>query len=314
MGLYSASRAMTTRKNVQQIWHDTKSGLVIPSGTVSDLSQSYSQTYLAIKEKACAIEELYSENDLPLPLTCDLARLIEDAKTFSDSWLLNRIDGLPMTQLFRVGHLDRVAEAILPLRSIPGRTNYLTALTSGSLDLLARERSGAKNILWEVEFWAVLKRRSFRAHLCEPPDIVVDFEGAKIGIACKKLYSEKHVQNVLSEAVAQIEASFDFGIVAVNLDDLVPANQILRTPNQQTMGEFINDLNVKFLHRHERHFRKYLASGRMLSALVSTSVLADIYAESTRFNNARQATIWTIPGLPEEKKKQLIRFYEQLMH
>lgn len=305
---------MTIRKGIQEIWHGTESGLVIPNGTVSDLSRSSSQTYLVIKEKACAIEELYSENGVPLPPNCDLALLIEDAKTLSDSWLLNRIDGLPMSLLFRVACLDRIAEAILPLRKVPNRAKFLTALTTGSLDLLQRERSSAKNILWEVELWAVLKRRSFSANLCEPPDVVVDFEDAKVGIACKKLYSEKHVQNVLSEAVGQIEASFDFGIVAINLDDLVPANQILRTPNQRMMGEFINALNVKFLHRHERHFRKYLASGRMLSALLSASVLADVYAESTRFNNARQVTIWTIPGLPKEKKKQLSRFYEKLMY
>jgi len=296
------------------MWHDTKSGLVIPNGIASDLSQSTSRTYLAIKDRAYAIEELYSDNGLLLPPTCDLARLIADARTLSDSWLLNRTDGMPMALLFRVAHLDHIADAILPLRSVPDRAKYLSVLTSGSLDLHGRERSLSKNILWELELWAVLRRRSFDAHLIEPPDIVVEFEDAKIGVACKKLYSEKHVQNILSEAVAQIEVSFDFGIIAVNLDDLVPANQILRTPNQQTMGEFVNDLNVKFLRRHERHFRKYLASARLLSALVSTAVLADVFTADIRFNNARQSTIWTIPGLPSEKEKQLSRFYGKLMH
>jgi len=191
------SQAMTIRKGIQEIWHDTESGLVIPTGTVSDLSLSSSQTYLVIKEKASAIEELYSENGVPLPPNCDLALLIEDAKTLSDSWLLNRLDGLPMNLLFRAACLDRIAEAVLPLRNVPDRIKHLIAFTTGSLDLLQRERSGAKNILWEVELWAVLKRRSFSAHLCEPPDVLVDFEDAKVGIACKKLYSEKHVQNVL---------------------------------------------------------------------------------------------------------------------
>ncbi len=304
---------MVIRKKLQQMWHDTRSGLVIRNGIASDLSQSTSRTYLAIKDKACAIEELYSDNGLLLPSTSDLARLIADAKTLSDSWLMNRTNGMLMTLLFRAVHLDRIADAILPLRSVPDRAKYLSVLTSGSLDLHGRERSLSKNILWELKLWAVLRRRSFDARLIEPPDIVVEFEDAKIGVACKKLYSEKHVQNILSEAVAQIEVSFDFGIIAVNLDDLIPANQILRTPNQQTMGEFVNDLNVKFLRRHERHFRKYLASARLLSALVSTAVLADVFTADTRFNNARQSTIWTIPGLPPEKEKQLSRFYGKLM-
>ena len=304
---------MPTRKSTQGIWYGRESGLVVPAGTVSDLSQSSSQTYLQIKEKALALEQLYADSGVPLPPTCDLGRLVADAKALSDSWLTNRVDGLQITLLFRVGHLDRIADAVLPLQRVADRTKYLTALTSASLALLDRQKSNAKDVLWELELWSILQRKSFDAVLSEPPDIVVAFEDSKIGIACKKFYSDKHVQNVLSQAVAQIEATFDFGIVAVNLDDLVPPNLILRTPTQQTMSQFISNFNARFLQSHERHFRKYLASGRLLSALVSTSVLADVYRGRTRFNNARQSTIWTIPGLPPEKDRQLKRFYDQLM-
>lgn len=304
---------MAHRKSVQQLWHGRESGLVVPQGTVSDLSQSSSQTYLHIKEKALSLEQLYQENNASLPLTSDFARLIADAKTLSDSWLMGQIDRHPMTLLFRAGLLDRIADAVLPLADVPERTRFLEALVSGSLDLLERKRSTAKNVLWELELWTILKRRSFDATLEEPPDIVVNFAESRIGIACKKLYSEKHVQNVLSQAVAQIESNFDFGIVAVNIDDLVPANQILRTPTQETMFQYISDLNARFLDSHERHFRKYLASGRVISALVSTSALADVYRGGTRFNHARQSTVWTIPGLPVEKDRQLRNFYAVLM-
>ena len=248
---------------------------------------------------------------LAYPILMILLPLI--SKALSDSWLLNRVDKLSVISLFRAGHLDRIANAVLPLKHVSNRTKYLTALTSGSLDLLQRQKSHAKNILWELELWSILQRRSFDAILSDPPDIVVTFEGSTIGIACKKLYSEKHVQNVLSEAVAQIEAAFDFGIVAVNLDDLVPQNAILSAPNQETMSQVIVDFNARFLELHERHFRKYLASGRLIAALVSTAILADVYRRRTRFNNAWQSTIWTIPGLPADKHTQLCRFRDQLM-
>jgi hypothetical protein len=81
---------------------------------------------------------------------------------------------------------------------VPERTKYLTALTSGSLDCLGRKKSSAKDILWELELWSILRWRSFDAVLSEPPDIVVAFEDAKVSIACKKFYSTKHVQNALS--------------------------------------------------------------------------------------------------------------------
>jgi hypothetical protein len=304
---------MPTRKSVQHIWLDRGSGLVAPEGTISDLSHSSSQTYLQIKEKALALEQLFADSNVPLPPTCDLARLIAAAKTLSDLWLMNKVDELSMTLLFHGVHLDRIAEAVLPLQHVSNRNKYLLALTSGSLDLFERQQSKAKDVLWELEVWSILRGRSLDAVLCEPPDIVVVFEVAKIGIACKKLYSEKNVEKVLSEGVAQIETSFDFGIVAVNLDDLAPSGQILRASNQGAMSKSISDLNARFLRSHERHFRKYLASGRLLSALVSTSVLADVYKRRPRFNNARQSTIWAIPGLPPEKDRQLKRFYDQLM-
>jgi hypothetical protein len=295
------------------MWNRRKSGLVVPAGIVSDLSLSSSQTYLRIKEKALAIEHLYEASNITLVPTSDLARLIEDAKTLSDSWLMGQVDKHATSLLFRAGMLDRIADAILPLSDVSDRTCFLDALQSGTLDLLDRKRSSAKDVLWELELWAVLRRRSFNATLEEPPDIVVTFAESKIGIACKKLYSQKHVQNVLSQAVAQIESNFDFGIIAVNIDDLVPANQILRARTHEGMAKYISDLNTRFLIGHERHFRKYLASGRVISALVSTSVLADVYGAPTRFNTARQSTVWTIPGLPFEKNLQLKSFYDVLM-
>ena len=304
---------MAEKKSTQRIWQTRESGLVIPQGIVSDFSASSSQTYLAIKDEAVAVEELYAASKVPLPPTSDLAKLIVDAKALSDAWLTGQADKLSMTVLFRVGLLDRITAAVLPLRDVLDRSKFLSALTSGSLDLLDRKRSRAKDVLWELELWSILKRRSFDAHLEEPPDIVVDFEDLKIGIACKKLYSQRHVQNVLSQAVAQIEPTFDFGIVAISIDDLLRPNQILRTPTQESMSRHISDLNAHFLHSHERHFRKYLGSGRLISAFVSTSVLADVYRERTRFNNARQSTVWTIPGLSPEKVRALRKFYDRLM-
>ena len=306
---------MTTRRRDEQLWHTTETGLVIPIGMASDFSETSTETYLEIKEKAKSIERIYADNNISLPPTCDLACLIGDAKVLSDSWLTNNTDVTTHQLLFRVSLLNRIADAILllPEAEASDRVKFLTVFTSGSLNLQQRDNSLAKNMLWELELWSILRRRSFSATLREPPDIVVIFEGAMVGIACKKLYSENNVEKVLSEAVGQIEAVFDYGIVAVNLDDLILPDQILKARDQEEMGKIISDLNLAFLNRHKRHFRKYLAPGRLLSAIVSTTVLAETYHQRPRFNVAQQATIWAIPGLPREKKKHLQRFYAQLM-
>jgi hypothetical protein len=215
-----------------------------------------------------------------------------------------------MRRLFETLHLDRIATAVLLLKDIEGKEKYLTAFASGNLDFFKRERSFTKDLLWEVEVWAQLYRKIPSVHLEEPPDIVIHFEDAKIGIACKKLYSEKHVQNVLSEAVHQIADAFEFGIVALNIDDLCPPDKLVKVPDRAGLDEFMQNLNGQFIQRHERHFRKYLSNGRLISALISTNVVVDIATEQVRFNNASQCDIWTIPGLPPTKEHQLSRFYD----
>jgi hypothetical protein len=303
---------MVTNRTKEQLWHTTKSGVVAPVGISATLSVSSTQTYLDIKEKAKAIEKLYRDNSLPLPPDCALANLVSDAKTLSDAWLMDNGEVATWQLIFRVSFLDRIADAILPLFDVPERLKYLTILTSGNLNLQQRERSLAKDILWELELWSRLRRRGIIATLHEP-DIIVNFEDSTVGIACKKLYSENNVEKVLSQAVEQIETTHDFGILAVNLDDLTLPDRILDQPIQEAMGKAIDQFNLRFLGRHQRHFKRYLKSGRVISALVSTSVLATLSSHKPAFQMGTQATIWTIPGLSPEKEKQLQRFYFQLM-
>jgi hypothetical protein len=283
-----------------------------PNEQSSESSTLFSETYLEVKDKALALERLYADNKVALPGGCDLAKLIADAKSLSDRWLTNHAK-LEETLLCRAANLNRIADTVLQLQSVTDRAKYLPLLTSGSLDSLDRKQSTAKDMFWELELWSELRRHDLHAELQEPPDIVVSFEDFEVGLACKKFYSERHVQDVLSRAVKQMESRFEFAIVAVNLDELLPAKQFLRAATHEAMGKCLDRFNCAFLGRHDRHFRKYLASGRVVSALVSTSVLAHVQHGRPPFNYARQSIHWTMPGLKTEKKKQLKRFYAKLL-
>jgi hypothetical protein len=116
------------------IWRQEDSGLIVPDGIDSDFSRDSSQTFIEIKQKALAVEQLYSESKVELPQASDLARLISDVKNFSDSWLMGqRQDTL---SLFRVARFNCIADAILALTGVPDRMRFLPALVSGSLDPL----------------------------------------------------------------------------------------------------------------------------------------------------------------------------------
>jgi len=300
-------------KKTQEVWEARPSGILVSAGHITDRQDRFKTTYLDVKSKGEQIEELYKSTGLTLPDNSDLAELIKNSKVLWEKWFANKTAELKMIMLFNLLHLSRIADAVLPLKEESVRIKFLKALISGPLDFFKREKSYAKDIFWELEVWLKLTRKLATVNLEEPPDIVIEFEGSRIGIACKKLYSEKHVQNVLSQAVHQIEDSFEVGIVALNLDDFTPADKVLKSSHAQGMTNTLLNLNAGFIQRHERHFRKYLASGRLISAIVSTAVIADVASAKPQFNNASQWTVWTIPGLEEKKSQNLHRFYDLVM-
>ncbi|MBI5675361.1 MAG: hypothetical protein HZC48_05990 [Nitrospirae bacterium] len=299
---------MKKRATHAPIFIETQSGVLVQSGNSSDFTAQDSSSYLAVKQRGIELQELYQKNDLLISPTSYLSKLIGDTSSLSDSWLCNDHSCDTALQLFSLSQLDRVAKAALPLGVSVQSKKYLGALLTGSLDLLSREQSKAKDTLWELELWQVLVGMGIHASL-EEPDIVVSFDGARIGIACKKFYSENNVSKVLSQAVSQFEGDFDFGIIAINLDDLTPANTILKARSMSQMFEVISQLNDSFIIKHERHLRKYLEMGRAISALVSTAVIADVPTTKPRFFNSRQSTIWNIPGLAIDKEKQMRNFF-----
>lgn len=292
----------------KRLWHSTEKGVLMPSGSVLEGSIRKKTNFLHVKSRANEIEHLYASAGLAMSPTCGLAQLIENAKTLADRWLSNQTADSSMIDVFYALHLDRLADAILPLRDVPGREKYLNALTSGELDCFSRQGSYAKNIFWELELWAILRRRCPSVSLQDPPDIVLTLAGGTLGIACKKIYSENNVEKVLSEAVGQVEAGFNVGVVALSLDELIPPETILRVGNKSEMDRFLHKHTDDFVARHERHLRKYLSSGRLVSALVSVSVIAHVLEWKVQFNNARSSLAWTIPGLAPEKDALLKQF------
>ena len=276
-----------------------------------EISNRKKTNFLLVKEKAKEIEVLYANAGLTISPACGLAQMIENAKTLADRWLSNQTIDSSMIDVFYAIHLNRIAEAILPLHDVPNRKKYLKALTSGDIDCFSRQSSYAKNIFWEIELWSTLRRDCPSIYLQDPPDITLQLSGGTLGISCKKIYSENNVEKTLSEAVEQVEADFDVGVVALNLDDLTPPDTILRIRNKTEMDGFLQRHTDEFIARHERHFRKYLASGRIVSALISVNVIADVLDWKVQFNNARSAIAWTIPGL-EPKKEALLKQFRDI--
>jgi hypothetical protein len=238
---------------------------------------------------------------IQLNRNCDLAKHIAAAVEISDHWLAGKRRNFQAQLLFRGIQMDRIATAVFAAKESPSIAEHLRHLARGSLGILDRRQSKAKNTLWELELHSVLRSKAVAAQLAEP-DIVARIGPTVIGIACKKTYSHENVEKTLSVGVKQIERVSEFGLLAINIEDLWPPNQIRWATSEQYLGHTLSQENLQFLSRHDRHLRKYLASGRVLGALVASGGIG--YVEPS-YLSSRQFTTWSMPGLEPGKKKVL---------
>lgn len=284
------------------------SGQSTQIGTTSAFTSVGSSPYSGIKSRALSLADLFSSHGLDVRKSESLQQLIDMTIAMSDSWDRGAKDEVTFAHLLAAAQVERIATAALSIVRCSAQEVTLRGLLTGRLDLLGREQSKAKDTLWELELLRILVDHKIDATLGEP-DLSVYFLGSPVGFACKKIYSEGNVSKVLSNAVSQIEREGEFGIIALNLDDLIPANAILKAPTLSVMSSMLEDRNNTFLRTHERHLRKYLTPGRAISVLVSCAAIADVDNAENRFMNARQSTVWQIPGIPDAKAEQMNLFF-----
>jgi hypothetical protein len=260
-----------------------------------------------IGEQALALKALFERHGLSMDGSRTLTELF--TQTLNGSKIIGGAasGGISFNDVFGAAQMDRVSSAALLLEDESNAYPYLVALLKGSINLLHREQSKAKDTFWELELLSIFRNIGIKASL-EEPDIVVEFEGTEIGIACKKFYSEANVSKVLSRAISQIEKAFDFGIVAVNLDDLLPEDKLVCAATMECASAMLEQRLLTFMKKHERHLRRYLVPGRAMTALVSCGALVDIPTEKPRFQNVRQTVAWHIPGQTTDKSKQVQNF------
>ena len=302
---------MQRSSNTGSIWTKSPSGLLLPDGTHSEILEHDLHTYAAVKAMAEEVKELYSLHKISIPPQSSLNQLIDAANQLSDSWILNEAESISMPTLLKAFHIFRISRALISLKSEPNIDLHLKKLTSGDLNLLDRKQSNAKDYLWEIELFSSLKNHGVNPKFTEP-DLQVSMHGSLISFACKKIYSEKNFAKTLSIAVAQIERSKNNGIVAINIDELLPSQNLLNGNTHQSTNKILQNFNDRFINKHVFHLRKYLTSGRIISCIVSSSIIADVKDAPTRLNNVSQMTFWTIPTLSLHRQNLISEFYARL--
>lgn len=66
------------------------------------------------------------------------------------------------------------------------------------------------------------------------------------------------------------------GIAAINIDDLVLKDSLLRSGSFAEMRRFIDAENIRFLSSCQQLIRRYFENGRLSAVAICTSLLAEI--------------------------------------
>lgn len=294
---------MSKQIQTRCLYDATPTGIFLPSGTTTDSNSFEKTNVFVIKQKGLDLLNICRSFDLDPSRSLSLSVLVEDVCYLSDALLTADDKRTSYLQVFSALQLSRIVEAIAGIDDDRSMRRVLSELLDGTLDLLSRSRSKAKDTLWELELLRALQLNGIKA-VFDEPDLLLAGLPDQIGVACKKLYSDSNFSKILSNAVGQIERSLKPGIVAINMDDLLPENTILNAPNEEVAARMINEKIHDLMSKHERHLRRYMESNRAVAMLISCAALADLEQCEPQFCTFRQTVAWHIPLISKEFDSQ----------
>lgn len=268
-------------------------------------------TYDEVADRARQTRDFFAEKQIPIHRQSALGVLLREAEALASEWAAGTNDG-GIDRLIAAAHANRIAEAIGAVQSDANIDECLRRIAGNSVNLSDRAPSQGKDALWEIELLARLRRNGIDARFLDPPDIMIELDGAPYSIACKKIYSERGAEAQVSKGVKQLAASGHPGIIALNLDDLVPAGTLLEAATIRQAQDFMHAFNVAFINRQQPRIQRYIADGRCDGILVSTSTPSGINAARPKFNNHTQTTLWTLNEASPEARARLRVFSSQM--
>jgi hypothetical protein len=293
------------------LYNTTPAGVLVPSGKETEAHSFEKSSVFAIKLDAVKLFEIFRLHGLEPTRSPSLAKLL--TKTAGLSEALLTAGDTSHEQIFASLQLQRIVDAVMPMAEDPALPRLLAELLDGTVDLLARTQSKAKDTLWELELLQSMRANGVQASLGEP-DLLLATSHPPTGVACKKIYSEENVSKVLSKGVRQISESSAIGIVALNLDDLLPEGCILNAADAHGAAQLLDTRIHQFMARHERHLRRYIEPGRAIAVLASCAALADLQQSRPQFCNYRQTVVWHVPEVSQEVEKSFRAVLDAFTH
>ncbi len=198
--------------------------------------------------------------------------------------------------MIAMGYALRIADSVLELSNDSSSTELLRRIAGNPIDLSARSgHSQAKDALWELELLTLFRRCGINARSAEP-DILLNIEGDNYALACKKVYSVRGIEAQVRKGTKQISKSGYPGLVALNIDELVPADSILECVTLASGMEHLAIFVRNFVNAQRQSLERFIQEGRCDGIMFTVSCPLGTENSLPRFLNARSSLIWHDTG------------------
>lgn len=259
-----------------------------------------SYTFESALERLHCVQTEFERRGWKIHPTSPMGRLIKANESFIA--ILKKENRPPTSEeSINSGYAHRISIAIQTALPMPDAENLLHRLHKKPFDLGSLHQSLGKDLFWELEFFHRLKEQNARPRL-EEPDIRADFGFGDYSISCKKIYSPRNLNKVLSSAANQIKRSGLPGLVALNIDDATGSKYFPQSKSTSDLLLHCKNLAGAFRDKHAELWAPYFQKNRFDMIIISITVAGPAKDSGYRHINCHWATLATASDLPPEAK------------
>lgn len=270
-------------------------------------------TYTEVAEKGDRAKAILGRKSVSLHPSSVLATLMNRTRQLSTEWNSQERSKGWEDRLFSALHANRICDAVIAVEHDPGAQECLKRIAGSDMNLPLHGQSQGKDALFELELLGYLRRHGLSARL-EEPDIVVDMPWGAYPMACKKINSIKNLEKQVSSACRQLKPFAGAGVIALNIDVLVPENHFLGAPTGNLASARLQHMIEKFRERHGWKLREVMAAARCDGVLFSLTSMADVVQLRPRLNYFTQTDCWTLSNRNYHGRRRFSEFSTALIN
>jgi hypothetical protein len=252
------------------------------------------------------VEDLFLAHGVSITRTSELGQLLRAGRDIAAIADIPETVSVNQFSYYDSFSLSRLAKSVIFLDYRPEYRQYFRDLGTGSLNFWNSEQSKAKDVEWELLLWSHLNRIFPGCARLAEPDIRLTLAHKEIGIACKRVYSFKRVQDQIRAGANQLRRNGIGGIVALAFDPY-GGNQndycLMRAPSLQAASEgtfrYFSDI-WKSIARDS--IRKYLKPNKVIGLIIAVQGFIQLVdtQDITEYGAVR---LQTYPGSTRENQE-----------